>query len=268
MKTMNNWRNRSNNRRPHQNQQNRASFNPIRSQLDSNGPNGRIRGNAQQICEKYQNLAREAAGDIDKVLQESFWQYAEHYQRMVNEYMDKNAPMGDNVNNDTVDYHDDEDQDSETPPRDSASGESGPRDLSQRDLSQRDAPQRDMSSRENPRHQRNHYNQRERDGHRESGRENIRRPNRFEPRNRYDNANDGDQGESGDIQPIRPRKEPIQRDIAQRHYERVDDANESEELPSFLREREKPQRDNDVISATIRRRRRRTTSDEPADDID
>jgi hypothetical protein len=53
--------------------------------FDSNGPDVRIRGNAIQITEKYQTLARDANSAGDRVLAESYLQHAEHYQRMLNE---------------------------------------------------------------------------------------------------------------------------------------------------------------------------------------
>ena len=53
--------------------------------FDSNGPDVRIRGNAQQVYDKYIALARDASGGSDHVLAESYLQHAEHYQRMMNE---------------------------------------------------------------------------------------------------------------------------------------------------------------------------------------
>lgn len=50
--------------------------------FDSNGPSGRIRGNAFQIYEKYQNLARDAAVSGDRILAENLYQHAEHYYRI------------------------------------------------------------------------------------------------------------------------------------------------------------------------------------------
>lgn len=82
----NNWRR---NRRTHH-QQNKNNVNPLRNQFDSNGPTGRLKGNAQQLCDKYQNLARETNSD-DRILQESYWQYAEHYQRLLNEFNERDG---------------------------------------------------------------------------------------------------------------------------------------------------------------------------------
>mgnify|MGYP006286142053 CR=1 FL=1 len=56
-----------------------------RSQVfDSNGPEVRIRGTAFQVNEKYMALAKDAAAGGDLVLAESYYQYAEHYQRIIN----------------------------------------------------------------------------------------------------------------------------------------------------------------------------------------
>src|SRR5580693_4973627 len=58
---------------------------PHRSQtFDSNGPNVKIRGNAYQVFERYQALAREAQTSGDRVAAENFFQHAEHYFRVMN----------------------------------------------------------------------------------------------------------------------------------------------------------------------------------------
>lgn len=52
--------------------------------FDSNGPDGvKIRGNAQHVFEKYQQLARDAASSGDRVLAENYLQHAEHYFRVL-----------------------------------------------------------------------------------------------------------------------------------------------------------------------------------------
>ncbi len=56
-----------------------------RSQVfDSNGPDVRIRGTAHQVNEKYMALAKDATSVGDWVLAESYFQHAEHYQRLIN----------------------------------------------------------------------------------------------------------------------------------------------------------------------------------------
>jgi hypothetical protein len=52
--------------------------------FDSNGPDGvKVRGNAQHVFEKYQQLARDANGAGDRVLAENYLQHAEHYFRLL-----------------------------------------------------------------------------------------------------------------------------------------------------------------------------------------
>ena len=52
--------------------------------FDSNGPdNVKIRGHAQHVYEKYQQLARDASGAGDRVLAENYLQHAEHYFRVL-----------------------------------------------------------------------------------------------------------------------------------------------------------------------------------------
>jgi len=52
--------------------------------FDSNGPEGvKVRGNAQHVFEKYQQLARDATSAGDRVLAENYLQHAEHYFRVV-----------------------------------------------------------------------------------------------------------------------------------------------------------------------------------------
>lgn len=66
--------------------QNRRGFQNKNRVFDSNGPDVRIRGTAFQIVEKYVALAKDANAAGDRVLSESYLQYAEHYQRMINEW--------------------------------------------------------------------------------------------------------------------------------------------------------------------------------------
>jgi hypothetical protein len=52
--------------------------------FDSNGPDGvKVRGNAQHVFEKYQQLARDANAAGDRVLGENYLQHAEHYFRLL-----------------------------------------------------------------------------------------------------------------------------------------------------------------------------------------
>ena len=60
----------------------RRIFNPRTQVFDSNGPSVRIRGNALQIYEKYQQLARDSSVAGDRVAAENLMQHAEHYFRI------------------------------------------------------------------------------------------------------------------------------------------------------------------------------------------
>lgn len=51
--------------------------------FDSNGPDVRVRGNAWQVYEKYQALARDATSGGDRVAAENLLQHAEHYYRII-----------------------------------------------------------------------------------------------------------------------------------------------------------------------------------------
>lgn len=52
--------------------------------FESNGPDGvKIRGHAQHVFEKYQQLARDASSAGDRVLAENYLQHAEHYFRLL-----------------------------------------------------------------------------------------------------------------------------------------------------------------------------------------
>lgn len=70
--------------RPNNNPDQVRSAAALRHQtFDSNGPDVRVRGNAWQVCEKYQALARDATSAGDKVAAENYLQHAEHYMRIV-----------------------------------------------------------------------------------------------------------------------------------------------------------------------------------------
>ena len=52
--------------------------------FESNGPEVKVRGNAQQVVEKYLTLARDASSTGDRINAESYFQFAEHYYRVMN----------------------------------------------------------------------------------------------------------------------------------------------------------------------------------------
>lgn len=62
--------------------QKRNSSNKNQS-FDGSGLGGRIRGNAHQVLEKYLALARDTSA-TDRIAAEGYYQYAEHYYRLLN----------------------------------------------------------------------------------------------------------------------------------------------------------------------------------------
>jgi hypothetical protein len=57
---------------------------PLRSQtFESSGPDGKIRGTAQQVLDRYLALGRDAYSAGDPIAAEAFYQHAEHYHRML-----------------------------------------------------------------------------------------------------------------------------------------------------------------------------------------
>ncbi len=111
--------------RPHRRQSGGINKN---ANFDSNGPEGRVRGNANQVYEKYINLARDATSAGDRILAESFYQFAEHYYRIVNDSMDPQSGQPRRQDGDEQGHRggqqarfDDEDQEGDT--QDESQGE-------------------------------------------------------------------------------------------------------------------------------------------------
>ncbi|MCD8494022.1 MAG: DUF4167 domain-containing protein [Alphaproteobacteria bacterium] len=101
----------SSNRRQRNNRSARRG-NPQRSQVfDSNGPDVRIRGTASQVAEKYEALAKDAAGAGDLILAESYLQHAEHYIRVMGVWAEERSSFSSSdqpVDNDDNDDADDD----------------------------------------------------------------------------------------------------------------------------------------------------------------
>lgn len=69
--------------RGNSNSNNRKGPNPLTRSYESNGPDVKIRGTAQQVAEKYTTLARDAQSSGDRVMAENYLQHAEHYNRII-----------------------------------------------------------------------------------------------------------------------------------------------------------------------------------------
>lgn len=88
----NNNRNNNNNRSNNGGNNRRSNTggqNSVNRVYDSNGPDGRVRGTAAQIFEKYTSMARDVSSSDDKALMHAFYQHAEHYQRILNDLLEE-----------------------------------------------------------------------------------------------------------------------------------------------------------------------------------
>lgn len=101
--------------------------------FNSNGPdNVKVRGAAQHIFERYQQLARDAGSAGDRVLAENYLQHAEHYFRVLRA-MQPQRPVSEIMGRDQfvsgydIDFED-EGQNSEEPAEAEADGGDGRRD--------------------------------------------------------------------------------------------------------------------------------------------
>ena len=159
--------------KPQQHNANRA--------FDSNGPDGvKVRGNAQHVFEKYQQLARDAASSSDRVLAENYLQHAEHYFRLLRAMQPQRSPseiLGrDQVSSGLdIDFEDESGQGlpyASDPPEGESESDTEARNNRDRDEGRRDEARRD----ENRPPRRDRW--RERDERRERAERNEQRPER------------------------------------------------------------------------------------------
>ena len=148
-----------------------------------NGPNpgndrgnridNRARGNANQLFEKYKTMARDAQMQGDRVMSEYYFQFADHYFRVLSEsrsrFEEQNRGRPDQFDRDDQDEYGDEGDGAENaaPAPNYNQRDNGQRD-NQRDNGQRDYNQRDQRD----------YNQRD---YNESRGQNEQRPQRRAP---------------------------------------------------------------------------------------
>ena len=70
------------NRNRNQNRRNGNGSSSKSTNIDSSGPDVRVRGSAIQVNEKYMALANDASMSGDRIKAESLFQYADHYYRV------------------------------------------------------------------------------------------------------------------------------------------------------------------------------------------
>ncbi|SDD43472.1 DUF4167 domain-containing protein [Kordiimonas lacus] len=84
----------------------------------SNEP--KVRGNPKQLLEKYKNQAREAKQAGDRVQAEYFYQFADHYQRVLNEVTARNGGQNQRDQNQRDSNQSDDDQHDDNAPQQEA----------------------------------------------------------------------------------------------------------------------------------------------------
>ncbi len=197
--------------------------NPLSRVYESNGPDVKVRGTAQTVAEKYLQLGRDAQSASDIVMAESYYQYAEHYLRIVaaaQAYQQQIQPQfrrpgedGDEEGNETQDEGSIEPRNSQVAEQPDVAGQ--PFDP-ERQQQQNYRPQRDYRDRE----QQGGYVNRDRN-----------RPRWQDRRNEPQNAN-------GEARPmLQPRGDEQPRDVTPVTPVRDEETAEPGkwEAPSFLR---------------------------------
>lgn len=89
----NNNNNRRNNNNNHNNNHGGKPQNMLTRNFDSNGPDVKIRGNAQTIADKYTSLANDAISAGSRIMAENYFQHAEHYKRIVSVAQEQQAEI-------------------------------------------------------------------------------------------------------------------------------------------------------------------------------
>lgn len=106
-----NQQNNKNRSRGRNNNGGRKHLNPLSRNYESNGPDGKVRGNAAHVAEKYLQMARDAQSAGDSVMAENFLQHAEHYFRIVASAQPQNQQRVDQFGQPQGGDADDEDDD-------------------------------------------------------------------------------------------------------------------------------------------------------------
>jgi hypothetical protein len=263
--------------------------------FDSNGPEGvKVRGNAQTVFEKYQQLARDASSSGDRVLAENYLQHAEHYFRLLRAIQPQ-RPASEILGRDQFASGFDIDFEDESPPAQAEAAEdAGQEGESEgegrwqgRDDRQRDDRQRDDRPRED---RRDRFEGRDRDfrdrdrdnGRDRDGRDRDRDGRRDRWRDRDDRNRGQDRGErGGDDRPRdRPEERPEREPMAaapeppppafeERPSPMLRDAEGGEShAPAFLQSPARPEGGDDEAGPRRPRRRRAPRSFEAGEGSD
>jgi hypothetical protein len=216
--------------------------------FDSNGPEGvKVRGNAQHVFEKYQQLARDAASSGDRVLGENYLQHAEHYFRLLRA-MQPTRPASEILGRDhfssgfDIDFEDETAQ-AQSEAADQASAEAGDTAetwQARESQSQTDRQPNGGGQNDRPRDDRPRYENRDRnDGQNGQGRDGQGRRDRW----RDDRPRDDRPRDDSQQQADRPPRDERPRDDRPRN-DRPRDDRPRDDRPRFDRNRDdRPARD-------------------------
>jgi hypothetical protein len=204
--------------------------NPLSRVYESNGPDVKVRGTAQTVADKYLQLGRDAQSGGDIIMAESYFQYAEHYLRIVSAAQAYNQQNQQQYRRPDEDF---DDEDLEDSPEPAVAEQRGGQQASEPD-GLGDQPLIEGSERlpqhqaQQPIRQQRDYRDTREQGQRDQNRDQNRE--RFKPR-WQDRRPDGQQGQSGDNrQNYQPRHEQQRTD--QRAQPRIDPPPRMAEEPS------------------------------------
>jgi hypothetical protein len=196
--------------------------------FDSNGPdNVKIRGHAQHVFEKYQQLARDAFSSGDRVLAENYLQHADHYFRVLR-MLQPQRPAAEILGRDVftsgldIDFEDEGEgfeESGEAAPEQQEAPSNGYNGSDARDTRSdrpdRDRPDRDRQDRDR---QERYDNRSDRRDDRFEGRSDAPRTQTFEPRREAEGNRDPrrDNNRRFEGRSDRPPREGQQRDFQAR----------------------------------------------------
>jgi hypothetical protein len=246
--------------------------------FDSNGPEGvKVRGAAQHVYEKYQQLARDAHTSGDRVLAENHLQHAEHYFRMMRA-MQPQRPLSDIIGRDQfvsgydIDFEDESGGEAGEAEAEASEGGEGS-DYRASDYRNRDdRPREERFSTDRPQNERGQNERQQGDRQARAFRDDRPREDRprynrddrprYERQDRFENQPQPDRPVSAAAEP-QPVAEPIP-DAPVASVLRADDG-EVNHAPAFLQVRPAEPRDEGDGEARRPRRRRAPRSFDAAE---
>ncbi|RFC66306.1 DUF4167 domain-containing protein [Fulvimarina endophytica] len=238
----------------------RKGPNPLSRSYESNGPDVKIRGNAQHVADKYAQLARDAAASGDRVMAENYLQHAEHYYRIIAQAQ----PQGQGQRDDR-DQHDDDDDDdmhsgndrfdrrefgNSTANNDRAERQDGNQNSSGGDNGDRQNERSDRSDRSE---RSDRPDRRDRDNSDRNERRNRNNRNRDNNRDRGGRDDRPRRDRDSDVEPAGTGPQPVIAEVRAKRNEDADDRNEDRRTAASVTETAPSHHSEDIseTAATI-----------------